>query len=85
MASIENEAARYTLQFTEKTSKVESLKRALQAIEKEIHIKNEMIDRIDKETSKRNSVIMRKQNSIDVITKKISSHIEAMGVSFCIC
>jgi len=79
MASIENEGARYTLQFTEKTSKVENLKRALQAIEKEIHIKNEMIDRIDKETSKRNSVIMRKQNSIDVITKKISNHIEAMG------
>merc|ERR1712183_972717 len=79
MASIENEGARYTVQFTEKTSKVEDLKQALQAIEKEIHIKTEMIERIDKETSKRNSVIMRKQNSIDVITKKISNHIESMG------
>jgi len=79
LTSVENEEARSALQHTESKTRVRLLKKQLQELESEIKNKNEMINRIEQDTTKRNILIERKQLSIDKVNRKIAAHISKHG------
>ncbi|KAJ8037566.1 Coiled-coil domain-containing protein 40 [Holothuria leucospilota] len=72
-AKVENEISRDALEFSHTSSRVESLRKTLDELDKEIHEKNQIISRSEGEIIKRNAVIERKQGLIDQYNKKVEA------------
>ncbi|PIK45458.1 hypothetical protein BSL78_17690, partial [Apostichopus japonicus] len=72
-AKAENELSRDTLEYSHTSTRVESLRKTLDELDKEIHEKNDIISRSEGEIIKRNAVIERKQGLIDQYNKKVEA------------
>ena len=84
-SQVENDMSRCSLQHTECTTRIRTLKKQLEELEAEIRSKNDLITRAEQEVSKRNAIIERKQTSIDQYNKKLEQLLSLGGVRYTNC
>ena len=78
---MENEIATDSLNTVTTKATIGNLKKALEELEAIIGQKNDIINRSENESIKRNAVIERKQQVIDQFNKRLEQMISQAGVS----
>lgn len=81
IADSENLIASSSLETVNIRTRIERLKKILADLDFKISEQNAIITKSEVEIVKRNAVIERKQNQVDVINKKLTALINAAGVS----
>lgn len=80
IAQVENEIATDSLSTVTTMAKITNLKASLDELEKVIGQKNDIINKSENESVKRNAVIERKQQVIDQFNKRLEQMISQAGV-----
>lgn len=80
MAEVENQIANAALETVNIRTRVSRLKKVLAELDDHIAGQNKIINKSEQEIVKRNAIIERKQNQVDLMNKKLNQMIAAAGV-----
>ena len=81
MAEIENSIATATLENVNIVARTDRLNKIFEELDNQIAEHNKIVTKSEQEIVKRNAIIERKQNQVDIMTKKLHQMINNAGVS----
>ncbi|GFR74317.1 coiled-coil domain-containing protein 40 [Elysia marginata] len=79
VAEIENSIASATLENVNIIARTDRLNKIFQELDNQINEHNKIITKSEQEIVKRNAIIERKQNQVDIMTKKLNQMISSAG------